>query len=46
MTDQEQQRIELLEERLAYYDALIGRLIQFARLQPKGQVILKILGLQ
>lgn len=40
------ERITLLEERLAYYDQVVSRLIQFARLQPKGQVLLKILGLQ
>jgi hypothetical protein len=43
-TDEE--RLSRLEERLDYYDGVIGRLIQLARIQPKGQIILKVLGLQ
>ncbi len=46
MTDKEEERITLLEERLAYYDGVVSRLIQFARLTPKGQAILAILGLR
>ena len=46
MTETEEERIALLEERLAYYDGVVSRLIQFARMTPKGQVILKVLGLQ
>lgn len=41
-----EERVSLLEERLAYYDGVISRLIQFARLTPKGQTVLKMLGLQ
>jgi hypothetical protein len=39
------ERISRLEERLAAYDTLVGRLITFARTSAKGRLFLKALGL-
>lgn len=40
-----EERISALEERLAAYDTLAGRLIAFARTTARGRLLLKALGL-
>lgn len=39
------ERITALEARLDHYERIIGRLVQWASLTPKGRLILKALGL-
>lgn len=40
-----EERVRFLEERLANYDTLIGKLIAYARLTKAGRVMLRGLGL-
>jgi uncharacterized coiled-coil protein SlyX len=39
------ERLTALERKLAEHDTLIARLVAFARLTPKGRMILRALGL-
>lgn len=40
------ERLSALEQKLADYDALVERLVAFARTTPKGRVVLALLGVK
>jgi hypothetical protein len=40
-----EERVTLLEQKLADHDRLIGKLIAYARLTPSGRMILALLGI-
>jgi hypothetical protein len=40
------ERIAVLEQRLAAYDTLVGKLIAYARTTTKGKIMLAMLGLK
>jgi len=40
-----EQRLKMLEMRLALYDTLVDKLMAYARLTAKGRLMLKALGL-
>ena len=39
------ERISELERKLAFYDSLVNRLVAYAKLSPKGRLMLKFLGI-